>query len=306
MAHTLQRLFPLCILAFLLVGCSFGSNGTTSTLADGRATPTQQLPNANTDTCPAALGGVSGCFTPHEMRLAYGVEGLINKGLTGKGQTVIDIVSFGSPTLQQDMQVFDKTFGLPAVNLQIISPLNEAEYDPHHDKAGWAQETDLDVQIIHAIAPDARIIVLTSPVAETEGTVGLPEFRQLEQYVLDHKLGNIVSQSWGASELTLTDQQGQQELQKWNTLFQTGTTQDGMTYFSSSGDNGAADYLDASQTRYGRTTSFAPDSPWVTSVGGTTIQRTGITFEETAWNSSGGGFSRILRRTVLSENLAGQ
>ncbi len=305
MAYSLQRLFPLCILSFMLIACGLGSNSPASTLADGKATPTQQLPNANTDTCPAVLQGVNGCFTPHEMRVAYGVEALINKGLTGKGQTVIDIVSFGSPTLQQDMEVFDKTFGLPAVNLQIISPLQEAEYDPHHDKAGWGQETELDVQIIHAIAPDAKIVVLTSPVAETEGTTGLPEFRQLEQYVIDHKLGNIVSQSWGASELTLTDQQGQQELQKWNTLFQTGTTQDGMTYFSSSGDSGAADYADAAQTHLGTvpTTSFAPDSPWVTSVGGTTIQRSGTTFEETAWNNSGGGFSRFYAEPAYQKTL---
>jgi subtilase family serine protease len=205
-------------------------------------------------------------------------------------------VSFGSPTLKEDMDVFDKAYNLPPVDLEIISPLDESvpEKDPHGDKFGWAQETALDVQIIHALAPDAKVIVLTSPVAETEGTFGLPEFRQLEQYIIDHNLGNIVSQSWGASELTLTDTQGQDELKQWNSVFQQGTTQHGITYFSASGDGGATDYQDDGRhLATERTTSFAPDNPWVTSVGGTTVTHSSSSFQETAWNGSGGGFSRF-------------
>ena len=115
------------------------------------------------------------------------------------------------------------------------------------------------MQIIHALAPDAKIVLLISPVSETEGTIGLPEFRQLEQYAIDHKLGNIVSHSWGASEVTLEDSKANQELQLWNTLLQKGTTQDGMTYFSSSGDEGATDYSDLKSTKLSTvaTTSFA-------------------------------------------------
>ena len=192
------------------------------------------------------------------MRAAYGIAPLIQKGFTGKGQTVVDIVSFGSPTLQQDVDTFDKQFNLPPITIQQISPLNVPEYDPHHDKAGWASETTLDVEIIHALAPDAGIVVLTSPVAETEGTVGLPEFRQLMQYTLDHKLGTIISQSWGASEATLKDAAGQAEIQKWDALYKQLTTQDGFTILSASGDNGATDYSDLNATKLSAspTTSF--------------------------------------------------
>jgi len=68
---------------------------------------------------------------------------------------------------------------------------------------GWAFETTLDVQWAHAMAPGAAIVVLTSPVAETEGVQGLPEFLALEKYALDHHLGKIISQSWAATENTL-------------------------------------------------------------------------------------------------------
>jgi subtilase family serine protease len=101
--------------------------------------------------------------------------------------------------------------------------------------------------------------------------------------------------------LTLEDPQSQQELQQWENLLEQGTLNDHITYFSASGDNGAADAIDA-RDDLGKvpTTSFAPDSPWVTSVGGTSLQRaTGSTFQETAWSDhgdgsgSGGGFSRF-------------
>lgn len=252
--------------------------------------PTDTTP---TDTCPASVAFLSSCQTPQSMRIAYGVAPLLAKGFTGKGQTIVDIVSFGSPTLQKDMDVFDQQFALPAITVQQISPLNEPVSDPHNDRSGWADETTLDVEIMHALAPGANIVVLVSPVAETEGTLGLPEFRQLVQYTIDHKLGNIISQSWGASEATLKDAIGQSEIQKWDALFKQATTQDGLTFFSSSGDNGATDYADVGETHLSSTptTSFPADDPWVTSVGGTTLHRAGTSFSEIAWNQSGGGLS---------------
>jgi len=285
--------FALCLLLTACVGSTGGNGGMTPTPVatrpsdSGIGTPTNTL----LDTCPAPLNNQPGCFTPHAMRVAYGVEPLMQKGFTGKGQTVIDIVSFGSPTLQTDVDAFSRQFGLPHVNVQVIAPLNEKEYDPNGDKSGWVGETTLDVEMIHAMAPDAGIVVLVSPVAETEGTVGLPEFRQLTQYAIDHHLGTIVSQSWGASEVTLQDAAGQQEIQKWDTLYQQATTKQGFTFLAASGDHGATDFTDQEGKRLAKTplTSFANDDPWVTSVGGTTLTRVGGTTKERVWNTPGGG-----------------
>jgi subtilase family serine protease len=306
MKRFLRTIFLLSIMALLLLsGC--GTGNSTNLLHSPSVTTPQDTPNPTrvaADICPDRLSTESTCLTPHAMRLAYGVDSLIQKGSTGKGQTVIDLVSFGSPTLQQDMKVFDKAYNLPPIDLQIISPINKSEEDPHKDKGGWAVETTLDVQVIHAIAPEAKVIVLTSPVAETEGTFGLPEYRELEQYIIDHKLGNIVSQSWGASELTLADAQGQQEIQQWNSVLQQGATQHGITYFSASGDEGATDYRDDNRHLATEpTTSFATDNPWVTGVGGTTITRSGSDFKEKAWIGSGGGFSRFYQMPDYQKTL---
>jgi subtilase family serine protease len=233
------------------------------------------------------------------LRVAYSVQSLIERGFTGKGQTIVDIVSYGSPTLQQDMDTFDQQFGLPSITIKILAPLGTQPVDhpAPKDLAGWADETTLDVQIIHAIAPDAGIVVLTSPVDETEGTIGLPQFLQLEQYAIANHLGNIISQSFGASEATLNDAVGKQEVQKWDAFFKQATTQQGITFFASSGDNGATDYADVQMTHFSPTPTigFPADDPWVTSVGGTALQRDGTGFQESAWNSNGGasegGFS---------------
>ena len=158
---------------------------------------------------------------------------------------------------------------------------------------------------MHAIAPDAGIVVLTSPVAETQGTIGLPEFRQLIQYAIDHHLGNIISTGgWGASEAPLINQAGQREIQKWDALLRKDTTQQGITFFASTSVNGATDYADLQSTMLSptQTIEFPSDEPWVTSVGGTTLNK-GQSAQENAWSSSGGGFSAFYPTPSYQETL---
>src|SRR5215469_691806 len=298
--------FALLTALLLLAACAPSKNSGGATPAHS---PTVIVPQTPTSTaiaaCPVVIAS-STCRTPYDFRVAYGVQSLIERGFTGKGQTIVDIVSYGSPTLQQDMDIFDKQFGLPPITIKVISPIRVARFDPtNQDMAGWAGETELDVQIIHAVAPGANIVVLTSPVDETEGTIGLPQFLQLEQYALAHHLGNIISQSWGASEATLKDAAGQQEIHKWDAFFKQATTQQGITFFASSGDNGATDYADLKATKLSPnpTTSFPADDPWVTSVGGTSLEGGGTAFQEIAWNRSGGGFSSFFTTPAYQRAL---
>ena len=165
--------FFQCFLPFLIIICLLAACGPISVTIPA-APPAANRPSAPTrtpsaqdpvprravnDPCPSDLKNIPGCFTPRALRVAYGVESLTEQGFTGKGQTVVDIVSFGSPILQQDMDIFDKQFGLPSIHVQVIAPINKPEYDPNHDKSSWAGETELDVQIIHAIAPGANIVL---------------------------------------------------------------------------------------------------------------------------------------------------
>ncbi|MBA3825392.1 MAG: S53 family peptidase, partial [Ktedonobacterales bacterium] len=223
----------------------------------------------------------------------YGIDQLIAQGLTGKGQTVVDIVSYGSPTLPQDVAAFSERYGLPPAVIDEQYPLGPVSFDVSNaEMVSWQAETELDVEVIHAVAPAAKIVVLASSADATEGLVGLPEFRKLEQYAFDNHLGAIVSQSWDFSEYTLRDAAGRAERQAWDAFFQA-TTRQGVTYLAASGDFGATDVLafDPHQLVPARTVAFPSDDPWVTSVGGTMVETDGTQFREVSWPASGGGFS---------------
>jgi subtilase family serine protease len=315
-----MRLRPLLLISSLitlaLAGCSSFSINSTS------GTPTRGTPVGGAQTtCPGDIAGPD-CYTPYALRVAYGVEPLIQQGFTGKGITIVDIVSYGSPSLQQDMQTFDRQFDLPAVNLQILSPLGSTPTDnPSADElGGWSGETEGDVEVMHAIAPDAKIVVLTSPVDETEGTTGIPQFLQLEQYAVDHHLGQVVSQSWGASEYSLqNDSQGSTVIHQFDSFYQQATTQNHITFLTASGDLGASDYADAATAQAGgppvaqRTSGFPSDDPWVTTVGGTHLQRSGNGYAESVWNgfadalggggASGGGVSAFFGEPSYQKTL---
>src|SRR5271167_403383 len=121
-----SKLFPFIVL-LLLTACSpFGAqstgNGSTpiATKIPTRTPGALLTPASTTDLCPTGLGQNKSCYTPHAMRVAYGIEALTEQGFAGKRQTVIDIVSYGSPTLQQDMDMFDRQFGLPPITIQVV------------------------------------------------------------------------------------------------------------------------------------------------------------------------------------------
>lgn len=220
---------------------------------------------------------------------------------------MIDIVSYGSPLLQQDMDVFDRQFGLPPITISVLSPLGTVPFNPSNkDMNGWAGETELDVEIIHTIAPDAHIIVMTSPVDETEGTIGLPQFLQLEQYAVSHHLGHIFTQSYVASEATLADSTGLALVKTYTNFYQQITTKDGFTVLTGSGDNGATDWENIASTQLdpNATVNFPADVPYVTAVGGTTLIKTATGYNESAWSGSGGGVSKFFSEPSFQKEMS--
>ena len=125
--------------------------------------------------CQTAFG--INCYRPNQYQKAYDMNAAVPAGLTGKGKTIVIVDSFGSPTIQNDLQMFDQQYGLPdPPSLKIIQPAGASPpFDPtNSDMAGWARETSLDVEYAHAMAPGANILLVETPVAETEGVTGLP------------------------------------------------------------------------------------------------------------------------------------
>ena len=69
------------------------------------------------------------------------------------------------------------------------------------------------------MAPRASIVLMTSPVDETEGVQGLPQFNALENFALNHRLGQVISQSWGATENTLFTKAGKRVFRSFEATY---------------------------------------------------------------------------------------
>jgi subtilase family serine protease len=250
------------------------------------------------------------CYSPQQMQTAYGLSSLLNAGYTGAGETIIIVVSFGSPTILQDLQTFDADYGLPdPPSFTVLAPLGTVPFDPsNNDQVGWASETTLDVEWAHAMAPGANIVLLTSPVSETEGVQGMPEFLLLEQYALDHHLGKIISQSWGATENTLFTPAGQQVFEDFERFYQDAAHQN-VTVLASTGDSGSANAEINGTTYPFSTVIFPASSPLVTAVGGTSLiaDTNGKYQSETVWNNGfgagGGGVSQQFSEPLYQKLL---
>ncbi len=214
------------------------------------------------------------CYTPAQYRRAYDLDPLYAAGLTGRGRTIVVVDSFGSPTIQHDLDTYSRQFGMPSTRVQVLKWGDVPAFDPKNaDMAGWAGETTLDVEMAHAVAPGARILLVETPVAETEGTTGLPEMMSAEKYLIDHGTGDVISQSFGATENTFPGfATGDfSSIRALRYAFEDAAAHH-VTVLASSGDGGPTDSTaDGEGTYPYRVNSFPSADPLVVSVGGTRL-----------------------------------
>jgi subtilase family serine protease len=188
--------------------------------------------------CESQIG--IACYGPTQFQKAYNLGPLYTKGMTGKGTTIAIVDAFGSPTALADLKTFDQAYGLPdPPKFTIIQPAGTVPpFDPNNaDMTSWAAETGLDVQYAHAMAPGANILLVETPVAETEGVVGFPEIVKAENYVASHHLADVITQSFGATEQTFPSAKSLLDLRSAFIA----AAKAGVTVLGSSGDDGATD-----------------------------------------------------------------
>jgi subtilase family serine protease len=228
------------------------------------------------------------CYQPAQIQQAYDLPSLYAEGITGRGTTIVIVDSFGSPTIKNDLSAFDKAFGLPAPpSFRIISPAGRVPaYDPNNsDMVGWAGETTLDVEYAHVVAPGASLLLVRTPVPEIEGVHGFPQIVAAEKYVLQHHLGDVISQSFSATERTFPSRAAVLKLRGAYSL----AAKDHVTVLAAAGDSGAADVKRDASTYYLSPQTSWPDSdPLVTGVGGTQLHfgTNGVPAAPTGWNDS--------------------
>ena len=185
---------------------------------------------------------------------AYGMKAAYAKGLNGAGQTIVIVDAYAQPTIKADANLFSKLNGLPALtssNFQIIYP----EGKPASQDLNSKEETSLDVEWAHALAPGAKIDLVLSP------SLNFSDLETCVFYAIANQLGSVISNSYGIPEVLIDEQ----DIVIENSLSKLGAAL-GISVNYASGDYGD------DEAAYGfKTVSMPSDSPYSTSVGGTTL-----------------------------------
>jgi subtilase family serine protease len=347
--HPLVRFARLAVGSMATLGVAFAgpvsaAPGVAAILHPTVADYVQLTASTTPPTEAQCLSAGRRCFTPQAIQAAYNVGPLHASGLDGRGMTIAIVDSYGSDTIAHDLHVFDQAFGVPAMcgeegvtcasgmpsfsqlHLQgtpaTKAPPPTSKGTGQENKSAWALEVSLDVEVSHAMAPGANILLVTTPTAETLGVQGLPDMMSAEQYVVDHGLANVISQSFASTEGAFGSSTSLQNLRH---AFISAAAS-GVTVLGSSGDFGSAG-LEKTPVRKGG--SFLPNpavwwpasDPLVTGVGGTylctdpnnTTTRTLDTADapsncssgpaEIGWIDAGGGFSSVFSRPAYQDTL---
>jgi subtilase family serine protease len=344
----MKRLGLLVGLCLLTGGALLGGGGAASTVASAGirplATDIQLVGTALTPPSQAACNAVGRrCFNPTSMANSYNYAVLHAAGNQGQGKTIAIFDSFGSPAIASDLNNFDSQFGLQhmcgepdvtcnagmpkfsVLNLQGDPTKNPPPPNSNgtglEDAFGWTVETSLDVEWAHATAPQANILLVETPTAETLGVQGFVQLMNDEQYVVDNGLADIISQSFGAGEATFMG--GTAALDKMRQVF-VDAEQHHVTVLASTGDFGTANPflqpIKSPNTIPYPSVIWPASDPLVTAVGGTylctdanlglsldnvsppaTCQ--GQTHREIGWIDGGGGYSILFPKPSYQDSL---
>ena len=252
----------------------------------------QQGAGARTRTRALRAGG----YYPNDFRAAYNMGSVGD----GSGQT-IGFTLWGTSVPQSDLNTFASNSGTPTLvggqagaNGIDWLPVNGGSSDTNE-----LVETAMDVEYAHGVAPNSHLKYWLAD-CSFDATTGNcnPSDTGLEQAISaaanDTGL-HVVSNSWGGGEATSTSDPFTSNT---NASLQHAASV-GTTFYFSSGDQG-------SNSGGTGLASYPADSPYVVSVGGTTLNTgTGYAYgSESAWSGSGGGCSTVFARPSWQTGVA--
>jgi subtilase family serine protease len=290
----------------LACGCSSGAGSSPARHSAG--------PTASAAVTACRHQYASACYTPQQLRVAYGIQALLDRGTDGRGQTVVLMEFANAPQqpapqvtdIRQDLALFDAVFGLPAALLQVDTSLAGSSWP-------WLAglEEVEDAEIVHAVAPDAAIRVILIPSWTGPGS-WMTALDGVLRLALSR--GSVVSLSAVLGEDCFTPTQ----VAALNSALEA-DQEHHVTVVASSGDFGAASTACAGPgvPTTVKEVGLPASDPLVLAAGGTTLdadRATGAYRSETAWHTppgtvtpqtSGGGFSHLFARPAYQDGVAG-
>ncbi|MEP7090852.1 MAG: S53 family peptidase [Nocardioidaceae bacterium] len=231
-----------------------------------------KLPKFQGKTLPYAICGYTGPL----FRAAY--QGANPKGLTGKGVTVAIIDAYAAPTIAKDSNRYASTNGdgsyTPGQLTQVKPPaFAHGGTGPNGCGAsGWYGEETLDVEAVHAMAPDSKIRYYGAKSCYDA------DILDTQAKVVDQDKASIVTNSYGEPEGAENAANVAAEQQ----IFLQGAMQ-GISWMFSSGDSG-----DELANTGIRQADGSANDPYVTAVGGTAdaIDASGTFSFQTGWGTN--------------------
>ena len=227
-------------------------------------------------------------LTDDQEATAYGADGLYADGDLGQGQTVA--VFELEPFARADVQAFDACY----FGADHTADLQTVDVDGGPGTGVGSGEAALDIEVVSALAPAARILVYQAP-NTTPGAID--EYNR----IVSDDVAHVATTSWGLCEGDML-RYAPGALAAENVIFEQAAAQ-GQTFFSASGDSGndACAYQDSYPTSPVLSVEDPAAQPYVLGVGGTTADSIAQPPTETVWNDglggggSGGGISQVWR-----------
>ncbi|WP_393970923.1 hypothetical protein OXIME_001167 [Oxyplasma meridianum] len=237
-------------------------------------------PNILYSSVPNQLGMSNSYYVPQQIASAYDFNWAYHHNIKGNGTTIGIVDAYGDPNIEYDLGAFDNSTGLPSADLKVIYVSGKSSQSSFNNS--WAIETATDVEWAHAMAPYAKIVLLLAD------SSSFSAMQRAVEYAVNNKISDTLSFSWGSPESGVANS----TLSSFNLVLQA-ATDEGISIFAASGDNGAYDNTNK------LTVNFPASSPYVTSVGGTSLYYNNGVFSQLAWGGnlsgksygSGGGYS---------------
>ncbi|HEX3915509.1 MAG TPA: S53 family peptidase [Steroidobacteraceae bacterium] len=224
---------------------------------------------------PAASSATS--FTPTQIAALYGFP-----ASTGLGQC-LGVIELGGGFRPADLDAYFKGLKVDSPAVIAVS-VDHAQNSPTGDANGPDGEVMLDIEVIGAIVPQAKIAVYFAPNTDA----GFLDAITSAVHDATNK-PTVISISWGGPESSWTSQ----AMTAMDEAFQAAATM-GITVCIASGDNGSSDGVGDG----GDHVDFPASSPFALACGGTSLEATASAISaESVWNdgaeggASGGGIS---------------
>jgi subtilase family serine protease len=208
-------------------------------------------------------------LSPANLQSAYKLP----SSTAGTGQTVAIVDAYNAPNAEADLGVYRSQYGLSACTtangcFKKVDQKGGTSY-PKTD-AGWAQEISLDLDMVSAVCPNCKI-VLVEATTNNFGDLGAAVNTAAG-------LADVISNSYGGSDAS------------------------DATYGAFYNHPGKAITVSTGDAGYG--VEYPASSRYVTAVGGTSLRTSTSTrgWTETAWSGAGSGCSKY--NTALSGQSA--